>query len=124
PRAAGPMVPALVPAGAVDGPDLGPRGRRDGYCAGMAALELDLADDAATRAAGAALGRALRGGDVVALVGDLGAGKTTLATGVVAGAGGDVAVVASPTFALVNDYGGPLPIAHIDLYRIEREREL
>ena len=87
-------------------------------------LELTLADAAATVAAGRALGRALAGGDVVALVGDLGAGKTTLVVGVVEGAGGDVATVASPTFALVNQYGGPRPIAHVDLYRLEREREL
>ena len=87
-------------------------------------LVLDLADADATRAAGAALGAALRGGDVVALVGDLGAGKTTLVGGVVAGAGGDVGAVASPTFALVHEYAGPLPIAHVDLYRLEREREL
>jgi tRNA threonylcarbamoyladenosine biosynthesis protein TsaE len=94
----------------------------------MAALVLDLhrelADAEATRAAGVALGRALRGGDVVALIGELGAGKTTLVVGVVDGAGGDVGAVASPTFALVNQYGGRLPIAHVDLYRLEREREL
>ena len=87
-------------------------------------IELPLADAEATRAAGAALGAALRAGDVVALIGDLGAGKTTLVTGVVGGAGGDVAAVASPTFALVHEYRGPLPIAHVDLYRLEREREL
>lgn len=90
----------------------------------MAELSLDLDDEQATRAAGRALGLGLRGGDVVALVGELGAGKTTLVAGVVAGAGGDVGAVASPTFALVHEYGGPLPIAHVDLYRLEREREL
>jgi tRNA threonylcarbamoyladenosine biosynthesis protein TsaE len=90
----------------------------------MTALVVELADADATRAAGAALGRALEGGDVVALIGELGAGKTTLVAGAVAGAGGDVGAVASPTFALVNQYGGPLPIAHVDLYRLEREREL
>ncbi len=90
----------------------------------MADLTVELADEPATRAAGRALGVALRGGDVVALVGELGAGKTTLVIGVVDGAGGDVGLVASPTFALVHEYGGPLVIAHVDLYRLEREREL
>ena len=90
----------------------------------MAELSVDLADEHATRAAGRALGLALRGGDVVALVGELGAGKTTLVVGVVDGAGGDVGLVASPTFALVHEYGGRLAIAHVDLYRLEREREL
>lgn len=87
-------------------------------------MAVELADAEATAAAGIALGAALRGGDVVTLVGDLGAGKTTLAAGVVRGAGGDQAAVASPTFALVHEYGGPLPIVHVDLYRLERERDL
>ncbi|HVV85500.1 MAG TPA: tRNA (adenosine(37)-N6)-threonylcarbamoyltransferase complex ATPase subunit type 1 TsaE [Kofleriaceae bacterium] len=90
----------------------------------MSTFALELADPGATRAAGVALGRALGPGDVVALVGELGAGKTTLVGGVVEGAGGDAAAVASPTFSLVNDYAGPLPIAHVDLYRLERERDL
>lgn len=85
---------------------------------------LALADAAATEAAGAALGAVLAAGDVVALVGDLGAGKTTFVRGVAAGAGVDVARVASPTFALVHEYPGRLTVLHLDLYRLEREREL
>jgi tRNA threonylcarbamoyladenosine biosynthesis protein TsaE len=77
----------------------------------------------ATRAAGAALGRLVQGGDAIALVGDLGAGKTTFTTGLVAAIGaGDAA---SPTFSLVNEYvGGRLIVWHVDLYRLEREAEL
>lgn len=86
-------------------------------------LQIDLADADSTRAAGAALGAVLAPGDAIALVGDLGAGKTTFAQGVAAGAGVDAAVT-SPTFALVQEHAGRLRIVHADLYRIEREREL
>jgi tRNA threonylcarbamoyladenosine biosynthesis protein TsaE len=82
-----------------------------------------LADDAATRAAGAALARLLQGGDAIALVGDLGAGKTTLVAGLVDAFGAGPA--SSPTFSLVHEYpGGRLVVWHVDLYRIEREAEL
>jgi tRNA threonylcarbamoyladenosine biosynthesis protein TsaE len=63
------------------------------------------------------------GGDAIALVGDLGAGKTTLVAGLVAELGGGAAT--SPTFSLINDYpGGRLRVWHVDLYRLEREAEL
>jgi len=82
-----------------------------------------LVDADATRRAGAVLARLVRGGDAIALVGDLGAGKTTLVTGLVAALGGGAA--ASPTFSLVNEYpAGRLIVWHVDLYRIEREAEL
>jgi tRNA threonylcarbamoyladenosine biosynthesis protein TsaE len=82
-----------------------------------------LLDEAATRAAGATLAAALRGGEAIALVGDLGAGKTTFVAGLVEALGGGAA--ASPTFSLINEYpGGRLVVWHADLYRIEREAEL
>ena len=82
-----------------------------------------LADEAATRAAGARLAAALRGGEAIALVGDLGAGKTTFVAGLVEALGGGAAT--SPTFSLINEYpGGRLVVWHADLYRIEREAEL
>ncbi len=85
--------------------------------------QITLADAEATLGAGARLAAALAGGDAVALIGDLGAGKTTLVSGLVAALGGPAA--ASPTFSLVNEYpGGRLVVWHIDLYRIEREAEL
>lgn len=83
-----------------------------------------LADSAATEAAGAALGALLQPGDVVALVGDLGAGKTTFVRGVARGAGAPADDVASPTFAICHEYAGRLVLLHLDLYRLEREREL
>ncbi len=82
---------------------------------------LDLADDAATMAAGAALAPALRTGDVVALYGDLGAGKTTFARGLLA-ALGLAGEAPSPTFAIVQAYVPPevsLAVAHVDLYRLD-----
>jgi tRNA threonylcarbamoyladenosine biosynthesis protein TsaE len=77
-----------------------------------------------TAALGTRLGRALLPGDVVALVGDLGAGKTQLVRGACRGAGVPEREVASPTFAIVSTYAGRLPIHHADLYRISGEDEL
>jgi tRNA threonylcarbamoyladenosine biosynthesis protein TsaE len=78
-----------------------------------------------TRALGERLGRALAIGDVVALVGPLGSGKTTFAQGLARGL--DVPPdrhVASPTFALVNEHPGRVPFVHADFYRVERSEEL
>jgi len=86
---------------------------------------IELADAAATEALGAALAARLRPGDVVALSGALGAGKTTLARGILRGLG-HAGEVASPTFAIVIPYEAPdtrLPAWHVDLYRIERAGE-
>jgi tRNA threonylcarbamoyladenosine biosynthesis protein TsaE len=87
------------------------------------AATLRLDDAAATVRAGERLAALVQGGDAIALIGDLGAGKTTLVTGLVAALGGGAA--ASPTFSLVNEYpGGRLIVWHVDLYRIERAAEL
>jgi tRNA threonylcarbamoyladenosine biosynthesis protein TsaE len=84
---------------------------------------VNLADPTATRGVGERLAGLVRGGDAIALVGELGAGKTTLVAGLVARLGGGAA--ASPTFSLVNEYpGGRLVVWHVDLYRIERAAEL
>ena len=84
---------------------------------------ITLADTDATTRAGAHLASLVQGGDAIALVGDLGAGKTTFVAGLVAALGGPPA--ASPTFSLVNEYrGGRLVVWHVDLYRLEREAEV
>ena len=84
---------------------------------------MELPDAAATEALGARLAALVEGGDAIALVGELGAGKTTLVAGLVAALGGGEAH--SPTFSLVHEYrGGRLVVWHADLYRIEREAEL
>ncbi len=78
-----------------------------------------------TEALGAALGRLLEPGQVVGLIGELGAGKTCFARGVAAGLGVDPSVyVSSPTFTLVNEYPGRLTLFHIDLYRLTDPGEL
>lgn len=79
---------------------------------------------AATRALGRRLGRLLAPGDVVALEGDLGAGKTELVRGACAGARVPADEVSSPSFAIVASYRGRLPVHHADLYRIADEDEL
>jgi tRNA threonylcarbamoyladenosine biosynthesis protein TsaE len=73
--------------------------------------------EAQTRRLGARLGSLLEPGDVVALVGDLGSGKTRWVQGVCEGLGVTDPVI-SPTFTLVNEYRGRYPIYHIDLYRL------
>ena len=79
-----------------------------------------------TQALGEALAPLLRPGDVVALFGDLGAGKTTFSRGVLRGLGFD-GDVSSPTFPIVQVYQPPdtsIPLWHVDLYRIEDPSEL
>lgn len=66
---------------------------------------------------GAQLGKSLKAGDVVALFGDLGAGKTAFTRGLAHGMGFD-GEVSSPTFALVHEYPADIPIYHFDMYRI------
>jgi tRNA threonylcarbamoyladenosine biosynthesis protein TsaE len=77
----------------------------------------------ATHALGAALAPLLAPGDVVALVGPLGAGKTRLVQGIAAGLGVEGRVT-SPTFVLVRRYAGRLPLLHCDAYRLERTGDL
>ena len=76
-----------------------------------------------TLALGRQLAERLEPGDVVALQGDLGAGKTHLAKGIAAGLGLDAAAVTSPTFTVVQEHGGGA-LLHLDLYRIESGGEL
>lgn len=93
--------------------------------AATAPLTLTAATAADTQAIAERLGRLLAAGDVLALVGPLGAGKTTFVQGLARGVGVPPdRHVASPTFALVNEHPGRVPLVHADLYRIEDAREL
>lgn len=79
--------------------------------------------EAQTRRLGARLAELLRGGEVIALQGDLGSGKTRWVQGMGYGLQVDVQVT-SPTFILVNEYHGRLTLYHIDLYRIHQVNEV
>ncbi len=73
-----------------------------------------------TLALGEAVGRHARAGDLLALVGELGAGKTLFVGGLARGLGVDPATpVSSPTFTIMHRYAGRLPLYHIDLYRLD-----
>ncbi|MGH2674690.1 MAG: tRNA (adenosine(37)-N6)-threonylcarbamoyltransferase complex ATPase subunit type 1 TsaE [Actinomycetota bacterium] len=76
-----------------------------------------------TRKVAAALAELLVPGDVVSLTGDLGAGKTTFVQGASRGLGVEEQV-ASPTFVLVREYRGDVPVYHLDVYRLERLQEV
>ena len=68
---------------------------------------------------GKKLGKLVQGGEIIGLVGELGAGKTCFVRGFAEGIGvGKDAWVRSPTFTLINEYNGRLPVYHIDLYRV------
>lgn len=93
--------------------------------ADQAPIILNLADEAATLQLGEDLAIALRAGDVVALHGDLGMGKSTLARAIIrAMAGADGLEVPSPTFTLVQSYPLRIPVHHFDLYRLSEPEEL
>lgn len=79
----------------------------------------------ATMELGRRVGACLRGGDILALVGTLGAGKTHLAKGLAAGIGvNDSRSVTSPTFVIVNEYAGRERVLHIDAFRLSGAEEL
>lgn len=71
---------------------------------------------------GESFAKTLKKGDVVAFFGDLGAGKTAFVSGIAKGLGTEDAY--SPTFAIVNDYGGEIPLIHFDMYRVSGWEDL
>ena len=78
-----------------------------------------------TQLLGEQLGKTLKQGDVIALIGDLGTGKTCLTQGIARGVGtAQDEVVSSPSYILINEYNGEVPIYHIDLYRLENSEEI
>lgn len=87
---------------------------------------MKIADAAGSEAFGADLARAVRPGDVITLSGPLGAGKTSIARGLLAALGLE-GEAPSPTFAIVQPYAPPetrIPVMHVDLYRLEDPNEL
>ncbi|MDP3703616.1 MAG: tRNA (adenosine(37)-N6)-threonylcarbamoyltransferase complex ATPase subunit type 1 TsaE [Candidatus Omnitrophota bacterium] len=82
-------------------------------------LEIVTSSIEETQALGERLGRVLRAGDVVALHGELGSGKTTLIQGIARGLGREPESIKSPTFVLMREHPGDVPLIHIDGYRLE-----
>ena len=103
-------------------------GRRDpaageGRKSAAPSTDFVLNSRAETESLGHAIGRTLRGGEALALIGALGAGKTAMVRGIAAGLGAPSDSVSSPTFVLVHEYQGRLPLMHIDLYRLRTDAE-
>lgn len=88
------------------------------------ARRFETGSDQETRELGRRLADLLPSRGVVLLIGDLGAGKTTLAKGIVEGRGAARADdVGSPTFTLIHEYGDPVSVYHVDLYRLDSAEE-
>ncbi|HEU4340558.1 MAG TPA: tRNA (adenosine(37)-N6)-threonylcarbamoyltransferase complex ATPase subunit type 1 TsaE [Candidatus Binatia bacterium] len=91
----------------------------------MAVLRLLSTSPRQTRTWGARLGTLLEGGEIIGLIGELGTGKTCFVRGLSSGLEvGEEAWIRSPSFTLINEYHGRLPVYHIDLYRIGGRDEL
>lgn len=86
-------------------------------------LEIRLNSLEQTEEFGIKFGKLLQGGDIVCLNGELGAGKTTLTKSIGLGLGVND-YITSPTFALINEYKGRVPVYHFDVYRLENVEEL
>lgn len=100
---------------------MAPSGRSNREATNISATEWAITTNspAETVALGERLGRLLAPGDVLALTGDLGAGKTCLTKGIALGLGlSDARAVRSPTFVLISEYRGRLTLYHVDAYRL------
>jgi tRNA threonylcarbamoyladenosine biosynthesis protein TsaE len=90
----------------------------------MSAWSFVSSSEKQTGGCGEKLARLLQGGEIIGLKGELGTGKTCFVRGVAGGLGvGRSAWVRSPTFTLINEYHGRLPVYHIDLYRVSQRAE-
>ena len=89
----------------------------------MSRRSLPLEGEKRTRLLGREFGVRAEPGDVFALVGELGAGKTVFVKGLAEGMGFDPDDVTSPSFTMIAEYLGPVPLFHMDLYRLQTIRE-
>ena len=89
-----------------------------------AAVEIISSSVEQTLTLGRAIGQALHGGEIIALIGELGTGKTHLVKGMALGLEVDEGQVNSPTFTLINEYEGKLPLIHVDAYRLDEADQL
>jgi tRNA threonylcarbamoyladenosine biosynthesis protein TsaE len=88
----------------------------------MIVIEVNTHSEAETEQVGEKLGKLLKPGSVVALFGDIGAGKTAFVRGLVRATGFNGRVT-SPTYSIVNEYNGPIPVFHFDMYRLRGDEE-
>ncbi len=77
-----------------------------------------------TRHIGSTIGKMLTGGEVLAITGDLGTGKTCLVQGIAQGLEIAPSDITSPTFTLIHEHEGRIPLFHVDLYRLENPSEI
>lgn len=77
-----------------------------------------------TRKVGKRIGETLRGGSLIALFGEFGSGKTCMAQGIAAGLGVKEDCVSSPSFVVIKEYQGRLPLYHIDFFRLQTAEEI
>lgn len=89
----------------------------------MKGKEFTSSNQEETLALGAEFAQQCKAGDIICLEGELGAGKTHFVKGMAEGLGINRTEVHSPTFTLIHEYGGELPLYHFDCYRIESPRE-
>ena len=88
-------------------------------------LEVNSSSEEETRSIGERISKRVKTGAVLAVEGELGAGKTCLIQGIARGLGIDSSIpVNSPSYVIINEYPGPVPLYHFDLYRLHEEREL
>lgn len=88
-------------------------------------FELRTNSESETRKLGEIIGRNLDQGDIVALIGDLGAGKTCMTKGLAKSLGvSDQYEITSPTFTIINEYPGIMTFWHVDAYRLESSRDM
>lgn len=86
-------------------------------------LKIELNGLEETKEFGIKIGKLLKSGDILCLNGDLGAGKTTLTKSIGLGLGVED-YITSPTFSLINEYEGRVPVYHFDVYRLENVEDL
>lgn len=87
-------------------------------------MQLETKSAAETKRVGRRIGKALRQGDLIVLFGELGSGKTCLTQGIAMGLEIKEDCVSSPSFVIIKEYQGRLPLYHIDFFRLQTTREI
>ncbi|MBM4126648.1 MAG: tRNA (adenosine(37)-N6)-threonylcarbamoyltransferase complex ATPase subunit type 1 TsaE [Nitrospira sp.] len=118
-----PSRPSSRPSRPTTGTDQGTRLSKASCRPSVECLESILSSRSQTERLGHVIGSLLTGGEVLALIGSLGAGKTALVRGIAAGLDVPPESVSSPTFVLAHEYHGRVPLVHIDLYRLRTGAE-